>query len=66
MPKHVLTVAGLIVEALGVVIIFVWGPPMPDFQEYVGLSVKPATRLPDGRTAREHADEARKRRQSTR
>jgi hypothetical protein len=31
------TVHGLIVEFVGVLMIFVWGPPQPDFREYGAL-----------------------------
>jgi hypothetical protein len=45
---HALTVAGLAVEAVGVVIIFIWGPPQPDFSESVHLALQSRTVLRDG------------------
>jgi hypothetical protein len=39
-----------------------WGPPQPDFQEHVGRTVQDATRMPNGRTAKEHGDDARQKR----
>jgi hypothetical protein len=44
--------------------IFIWGPPQPDFQEHVGRTVQDATRMPNGRTAKEHGDDARRKRKS--
>jgi len=48
LPK-ILNTVGLGLGAIGVVLIFVWGPPQPDFQDYVGLSVGENTVLTDGR-----------------
>jgi hypothetical protein len=39
MPLHTLNAIGLLLGMIGIVIIFVWGPPQPDFQDYIGLSV---------------------------
>jgi hypothetical protein len=36
---------------LGVVLIFIWGPPQPDFDEYVGFSASDDTVLGDGTKA---------------
>jgi hypothetical protein len=55
MPAHPISVIGLVLGMLGVVIIFIWGPPQPDFQDTYGPSS--GSRMPDGRTAREHADD---------
>jgi hypothetical protein len=61
MPANPLTSVGLILGMMGVAIIFVWGPPQPFCQEYVAISVEDGTRMPDGRTAKEHVeDEKRK------
>jgi hypothetical protein len=44
-----LNTIGLGLGAIGVVLIFIWGPPQPDFQDYVGLSLSQGTVLQDGR-----------------
>jgi hypothetical protein len=51
-----LTSTGLVLGMAGVVIIFIWGPPQPDFQEGVALGATPATRLPDGTTVAEQIE----------
>jgi len=62
MPAHPLAVFGLILGIIGVLMIFKWGPPQPSFQEYVGWRVEDGTRMPDGRTAKEYGDDARRQR----
>jgi hypothetical protein len=62
MPVHPLTAVGLVLGMIGGMMIFVWGPPQPSFPDHVGLAVEDNTRMPDGRTAKEHVgDEQRKR-----
>lgn len=39
---------GLIMGMIGVALIFFWGPPMPDFDDGVGLGIEPGTVLADG------------------
>jgi hypothetical protein len=56
-PAHPLTAIGLFLAIVGGVIIFFWGPPQPDFQEYTALSLEQGTPLADGRTVAEHAAE---------
>jgi hypothetical protein len=61
MGAHPWSELGLILGMVGVAVIFIWGPPQPLFQEYVGISVEDDTPMDDGRTAKEHvADEKRK------
>lgn len=63
MPGETLIAMGLILNMFGVVVIFVWGPPQPDFQAYVGISVEDGTVLSDGKTASQHVKQvARKKR----
>jgi hypothetical protein len=54
MTAVVLNRAGLILGMIGVVLIFVWGPPQPALEEGVGLGLEDATPLPNGRTVAEH------------
>jgi hypothetical protein len=50
-----LNVIGLIFGMIGVVIIFLWGPPQPSFQQGVWVGLNPGTRLQDrgGKTVAE-------------
>jgi hypothetical protein len=56
-----LNTVGLALGMAGVVILFIWGPPLPDFDETVGLALEPATVLADGRKVSDIADAARRR-----
>jgi hypothetical protein len=40
--------AGLIFGMIGVVVIFIWGPPQPSFEETVGVALDSGTVLTDG------------------
>ena len=48
-----LNVMGLICGMLGVVFIFIWGPPQPSFEQGMPLGLEDATRLPSGKTVAE-------------
>jgi len=48
MTAHVLNSIGLVLGMVGVLLIFVWGPPQPNFDEGVSLGIEPATVLADG------------------
>jgi hypothetical protein len=48
MCAKLLNSLGLVLGMIGVVIIFIWGPPLPDFEESVGLGLSPGTVLADG------------------
>jgi hypothetical protein len=56
-----LNTIGLVLGMLGVVAIFIWGPPQPDFDEDVSLAVEPATVLQDGRKISDIIDANRRR-----
>jgi len=45
---------GLVLSMVGVLIIFSFGPPMPDLEHGVGLGLDEGTRLADGRTVAQH------------
>lgn len=53
-----LNFVGLVLGIIVVVIIFVWGPPQPSFQEYTPISVEESTPLSSGKTAGEEAKDA--------
>jgi hypothetical protein len=36
---------GLVLGMIGVIFIFVWGPPQPSFQDYVALAVDPSAAI---------------------
>ena len=44
-----LNTIGLALGMVGVVILFKWGPPQPDFDEGVGIGLELGTVLKDGR-----------------
>jgi hypothetical protein len=48
MTAQCLNTIGLVLGMLGVVLIFLWGPPQPDLDESVGIALEDATVLADG------------------
>jgi hypothetical protein len=46
---RLLNLAGLALGMAGVVVIFIWGPPQPDFTEGVAIGATEETVLEDGR-----------------
>jgi drug/metabolite transporter (DMT)-like permease len=54
MSREWLNVIGLSLGILGVLMIFVWGPPQPSFERGVGLGLEAGNVLPDGKTVAEH------------
>jgi hypothetical protein len=44
---------GLSLGMIGVLLIFIWGPPQPSFQQGTCISVEDGTPLPGGKTAAE-------------
>jgi hypothetical protein len=64
LPAHIVSVVGLALGMLGVVIVFFSGAPQPNLREYVALGIGDETRMPDGRTAREHGNELQRRRRN--
>ena len=48
MTPQILNTIGLALSMFGVVLIFIWGPPLPDFDDSVGLGLQPGTVLADG------------------
>jgi hypothetical protein len=55
-----LNAAGLFANMVGVLIAFKYGFPQPSFEEAAPLSAEDNTRMPNGRTVREHGADARK------
>ena len=51
---QLLNSVGLVLSMIGVLVIFRFGPPMPDLEHGVGLGLDEGTRLADGRTVTEH------------
>jgi hypothetical protein len=49
-----LNVIGLIFGMIGVAIVFVWGPPQPNFESGTGLGLEANTPLPSGKTVAEN------------
>jgi hypothetical protein len=45
---------GLCLGIVGVIFIFIWGPPQPTFQRGVFLAIEDRNVLPDGRTVAQH------------
>ena len=48
MTAQWLNTIGLVLGMLGVVFIFIWGPPQPDLDQSVGIALEDATVLADG------------------
>lgn len=51
---------GLVLGMAGVVIIFIWGPPQPDFDEGVGIGLEDGNVLRDGRTVADFRNDQRR------
>jgi hypothetical protein len=51
---QLLNSVGLVLGMVGVLLIFLFGPPMPDLEHGGGLGIDEGTRLADGRTVAEH------------
>jgi len=51
---QLLNSTGLVLGMIGVLVIFRFGPPMPDLEHGVGFGLDEATRLADGRTVAQH------------
>ena len=60
MPNQIINTIGLLLNILGVVILFFYGPPQPTFEEGIGLGLEDANVLEDGRTVADHNAEVRK------
>ena len=64
---QLLNSAGLGLSMVGVIILFCFGPPQPDFEKGVSIGLEDDTPLADGRTVRErNADVRRLRRRYSR
>jgi hypothetical protein len=50
-----LNAIGLSLGIVGVVFIWIWGPPQPSFERGVSMVLEDATPLPDGTTAAQYA-----------
>lgn len=57
-----LNAIGLALGMLGVALIFVWGPPQPQLEEGVGLSLQDGTPLDNGLTVDQYNASVRRRR----
>ncbi len=56
-----LNVFGLLLGMVGVVFIFIWGPPQPSFQQGISIGLEDANVLPNGKTvAQNNVDIAKK------
>ena len=54
MCSQVINSIGLVLDIVGAVILFFFGPPQPSFEKGVGIIAEDATPLSDGRAAAEH------------
>jgi hypothetical protein len=55
-----LNTIGLVLGIAGVVILFIWGPPQPDFDEGVGRRLQSSTVLKDGRKVSDMEEDVRR------
>ena len=60
MDAKALNIIGLVLNILGVVIVFFYGFPQPTHEEGVSIDAEDATPLGDGRTVAQHNDVVRK------
>ena len=57
---RLLNLAGLVFGMAGVVVIFIWGPPMPDLTEGVSRGVEAGTVFADGRKVSDMIEDTRR------
>jgi hypothetical protein len=55
-----LNALGLVLNIIGVILVFFFGFPQPTHEEGIGLGLEDGTRLADGKTVAEHNEEVRK------
>jgi hypothetical protein len=56
----ILNTIGLVLGLVGVIMIFIWGPPQPQLDEGIGLGLEDNTPIDDsGKTVREFNEEVR-------
>ncbi len=61
-PK-ILNTIGLLLGIVGVIIIFIWGPPQPTLEEGIGLGLEDNTPINEsGKTVKQHNGEIRQKR----
>lgn len=58
-------VAGLCLGIVGVVLIFIWGPPQPSFEKGIGIGLEAGNVLSDGKTVAEHDNDIERQEQFT-
>ncbi|MGA2110608.1 MAG: hypothetical protein ABSG98_00490 [Anaerolineales bacterium] len=59
MPNQIFNTIGLLLNMIGVGLLFFYGPPQPSLEEGVGLSLQDATVLDNGKTVAQHDKEVR-------
>lgn len=55
MTAQLINICGLILNIIGVALVFFFGLPQPSHQESVGRALAPGTPMGDGRTAGDYA-----------
>lgn len=63
MCKQAITTVGLVLDIIGAVILFFYGPPQPSFEESVGLALEDATPLGEHETVANHKEWVRRKRE---
>jgi hypothetical protein len=58
-PNQIFNTIGLLLNMIGVGLLFFYGPPQPSLEEGVGLSLQDATVLDNGKTVAQHDKEVR-------
>lgn len=57
---QILNTVGLVFGLFGVLLIFIWGPPQPNFEEGIGLGLEDGTPIDStGKTVKQYNDEVR-------
>jgi hypothetical protein len=52
-----LNTIGLILGIVGVVLLFIWGPPQQSFEQGASIGLEDNTKLQDGKTVAQHNEE---------
>lgn len=63
MTSSIVSSAGLLLNLIGIISLFKFGFPQPDFSEYVGLALGENDDVDDGITGKQFAEKQRKKKQ---
>jgi len=60
MPNQIINTIGILLNIIGVVFLFFYGPPQPTLEEGVSLGLEDANLIAEGKTVADHNADVRK------